>query len=58
VGKGKQAGVHKKATVNAFRAKLGGDGLASATINVRLTAIRKLAAETADNGLLDPDLAA
>jgi site-specific recombinase XerD len=47
-----------KATVQAFRAKLENDGLASATINVRLSAIRKLAVEAADNGLLDPDLAA
>jgi site-specific recombinase XerD len=47
-----------KATVQAFRAKLEGDGLAGATINVRLAAIRKLAIEAADNGLLDPDLAA
>jgi site-specific recombinase XerD len=47
-----------KATVQAFRAKLEGDGLAGATINVRLAAIRKLATEATDNGLLDPDLAA
>lgn len=47
-----------KAAVQAFRAKLEGDGLAPATINVRLSAIRKLAVEAADNGLLDPDLAA
>ena len=45
-----------KATVQAFRVKLEGDGLAGATINVRLCAIRKLAVEAADNGLLDPDL--
>jgi site-specific recombinase XerD len=47
-----------KATVQAFRGKLESDGLAAATINVRLSAIRKLALEAADNGLLDPDLAA
>jgi site-specific recombinase XerD len=47
-----------KSTVLAFRAKLENDGLAPATINVRLSAIRKLAVEAADNGLLDPDLAA
>lgn len=47
-----------KATVQAFRSKLESDGLAAATINVRLSAIRKLAVEAADNGLLDPDLAA
>jgi len=47
-----------KSTVQAFRAKLAADGLAPATINLRLSAIRKLAVEAADNGLLDPDLAA
>jgi site-specific recombinase XerD len=47
-----------KSTVQAFRVKLENDGLAPATINVRLSAIRKLAVEAADNGLLDPDLAA
>jgi site-specific recombinase XerD len=47
-----------KATVQAFRVKLEGDSLSGATINVRLSAIRKLAVEAADNGLLDPDLAA
>ena len=33
-------------------------GLAASTINVRMAAIRKLASEAADNGLLDPVLAA
>jgi site-specific recombinase XerD len=47
-----------KATVQAFRVKLESDGLAADTINVRLCAVRKLALEAADNGLLDPDLAA
>jgi site-specific recombinase XerD len=47
-----------KATVQAYRAKLEADGLSGATINVRLAAIRKLATEAADNGLLDPDLSA
>jgi site-specific recombinase XerD len=47
-----------KATVQAFRAKLESDGLAPATINTRLSAVRKLAAEAADNGLLDPAIAA
>jgi site-specific recombinase XerD len=47
-----------KATVQAFRVMLENQGLAAATINVRLSAIRKLAVEAADNGLLDPDLAA
>jgi site-specific recombinase XerD len=47
-----------KATVQAFRAKLESDGLAPATINTRLSALRKLGAEAADNGLLDPAIAA
>jgi site-specific recombinase XerD len=47
-----------KATVQAFRARLESDGLAPATINVRISAIRKLAMEATDNGLLDPALAA
>jgi hypothetical protein len=47
-----------KATVHAFRAKLEVDGLAPATINTRLSAVRKLAAEAADNGLIDPAIAA
>ena len=33
-------------------------GLGSISINVRITAVRKLAVEAADNGLLAPDLAA
>ncbi len=33
-------------------------GLGSASINVRITAVRKLAVEAADNGLLAPELAA
>ena len=33
-------------------------GLAASTRNVRLTAVRRLAAEAADNGLLAPALAA
>jgi site-specific recombinase XerD len=46
-----------KATVQQFRAHLEGQGLSAATINVRLSATRKLAAEAADNGLLDPTIA-
>lgn len=41
-----------KATVQAYKTKLQGDGLAPATINQRLAAVKKLAAEAADNGLL------
>jgi site-specific recombinase XerD len=47
-----------KATVQRYRAALEERGLAPASINVRLSAIRKLAAEAADNGLLTPELAA
>ena len=41
-----------KATVNAYRAHLEAQGLAPSTINLRLAAIRKLAMEAADNGLM------
>jgi integrase len=47
-----------KATVNAWRAELEARGLGSVCINVRITAVRKLAVEAADNGLLAPELAA
>src|SRR6266478_166212 len=47
-----------KATVNAWRVTLEARGLGSVSINVRITAVRKLAIEAADNGLLAPELAA
>lgn len=47
-----------KATVNAYKAHLLGDGLSPAAINQALAAIRKLAQEAADNQLLDPQAAA
>lgn len=47
-----------KATVSAWRVSLEGRGLGSSSISTRLSAIRKLAAEAADNGLLAPELAA
>src|SRR5690348_15253638 len=47
-----------KAVVNAYKAQLGAAGLSASTINVRLSAIRKLVSEAADNGLIAPDLAA
>src|ERR1700682_3825027 len=47
-----------KATVSAWRVVLEGRGLGSVSINVRITAVRKLAGEAADNGLLAPELAA
>jgi len=46
-----------KALVLAYKSKLEADGLSPATVNLRLSAIRKLAVEAADNGLLDPVLA-
>ena len=47
-----------KATVRAWRVALEARGLGSISINVRITALRKLAVEAADNGLLAPELAA
>ena len=47
-----------KATVSAWRVSLESRGLGSSSIIIRMSAIRKLAAEAADNGLLDPELAA
>jgi site-specific recombinase XerD len=47
-----------KATVSAWRVALEARSLGSVSINVRITAVRKLAVEAADNGLLAPELAA
>jgi site-specific recombinase XerD len=47
-----------KAAVNAWRITLEARGLGSISINVRITAVRKLAVEATDNGLLAPELAA
>src|SRR3977135_4471039 len=47
-----------KATVSAWRGSLEARGRGSISINVRITAVRKLAVEAADNGLLAPELAA
>ena len=46
-----------KATVTAWRVALEARGLGAVSINVRITAVRKLAVEAADNGLLAPELA-
>ena len=46
------------ATVLKHRAELQLKGLSASSINVRMAAIRKLAAEAADDGLLAPDTAA
>jgi site-specific recombinase XerC len=47
-----------KATVNPWRMALEARGLGPISINVRITAVRKLAVEAADNGRLAPELAA
>src|SRR5215467_12263324 len=47
-----------KATVSAWRASLEVRKLGSSSIIVRMSAIRKLAGEATDNGLLAPELAA
>src|SRR6267154_3803488 len=46
-----------KATVSAWRVALEVRGLGAVSINVRITAVRKLAVEASDNGLLAPELA-
>jgi site-specific recombinase XerC len=43
-----------KATVSAWRVSLEERGLGASSIIIRMSAIRKLAAEAADNGLLAP----
>ena len=47
-----------KAVVQIYRTSLEKRGLAPSSINLRLSVVRKLAAEAADNGLLAPELAA
>src|SRR5579864_8741069 len=47
-----------KATVSAWRVSLEARGLGSSSIILRMSAIRKLAVEASDNGLLAPELAA
>lgn len=47
-----------KTVVTRYRVHLEGRLLAPGTINVRLAAVRRLAYEAADTGLLSPDLAA
>jgi integrase len=47
-----------KATVQGFRAHLVAAGLSSSAINLYLTAVRRLAAEAADNGVLSSEVAA
>jgi site-specific recombinase XerD len=47
-----------KTVVLRYRLQLESRGLAPATINIRLAAVRRLAYEAADSGLLSPELAA
>jgi site-specific recombinase XerD len=47
-----------KATVSSWRASLEARALGSSSINFRLSALRKLATEANDNGILAPELAA
>ena len=46
-----------KAVVQRYAAELREAGMASSSVNQRLSAIRKLVGEAADNGLLDPQIA-
>jgi site-specific recombinase XerD len=46
-----------KAVVQQYKTTLLDQGLAPSTINLKLSAIRKLISEAADNGLMDPVLA-
>jgi len=45
-----------KATVQAYRAHLLAAGLSPSTINLYVTAVRRLAVEAGDNGLLAPEI--
>lgn len=47
-----------KAMVNGYRASLEARGLAAATINLALSAVKRLVSEAVDNGLLDPTIGA
>lgn len=47
-----------KAAVQKYRSELQAKGLAPSSINVRLSAIRRLALEAADNHMMPPDIAA
>ena len=47
-----------KATVQAYKTHLSSKSLAPTTINLKLSAVRKLIVEISDNGLMDPSLAA
>lgn len=49
----KQPGVFNKATVQMYISAMRNDGISASSINQRLSAIRKLAIECADNSLMD-----
>jgi site-specific recombinase XerD len=49
--------VFSKGLVQRWMASLQTQGLSPSTINLRLSAVKKLASEAQDNGLLDPTLA-
>lgn len=51
------SGPFSRALVNAWKSDQERQGFAPATVNIRLSAVRKLATEAAENGLLDPDIA-
>ena len=51
-------GAFNKSSVQAFKTHLKDAGLSHSAINTQLIAVRRLAAEAADNGMLDPTLAA
>jgi len=50
--------IFNKATVQKYRTELETKGQAASSVNVRLSAIRRLALEATDNGLMPPELAA
>ena len=54
----REAPAFSRALVQSYRAHLLAAGLSPATLNLRLSPIRKLAREMADNGRLDPAAAA
>src|SRR5664279_1449923 len=54
---GQQPSALSKALVNRYKAMLIDKELAPATINQRLAAVRRLAQEAADNGLIDGSVA-
>jgi Phage integrase, N-terminal SAM-like domain len=54
----RRSGGFCKAAVSAWRASLETRRLGSSSIIIRMSAIRKLAGEAADNGLIAPELAA